>query len=130
MYKLEREGGNAMAALDPINSAYEKKIQSLTNSMKQFESLIGSELPKGMIALGMMLIIQNLRNLYQLNRENYIVMNQLRNEIVNLSQKSEGAQIDLELRLKETFGSLENGLNQINEEDAKKKDKGDNPFYA
>jgi hypothetical protein len=58
-------------------------------------------------------------------------MSQFRNEFVNVLQQEGQTDLkkqvkDLEQRFKMTFGSLEDKLKKINEEDAK----SDNPFYA
>jgi predicted ribosome quality control (RQC) complex YloA/Tae2 family protein len=121
-----------MAALDPINNAFDKKIQSLEATMNKLKSLVGTDPPKGMTSLAIMEIVENILDLYEIDREIYFIMSQLRNEFVNVFQQEGQIQNnleqqvkDLEQRFKNTFGSLENTLNKINE-----KDKGDNSFYG
>jgi predicted ribosome quality control (RQC) complex YloA/Tae2 family protein len=125
-----------MSTHDPINNAFEKKIQSLNNTKEKLTSLIGSEPPKGMTPLAMMLIVENIRQLYEIDQEIYITMERFRNEVVNLLQKNQ-TQVELKTevkdlgqRFKNTFGSLEDRLNKINSDDENKRNKGDNPYYG
>jgi hypothetical protein len=88
-----------MAALDPVNSAFERKIQLLNKSINQLQNLVGSDPPKGAMGVILLTINSHILDLYQVNREYYIIMNQLRNEIVNVSQKREVAQKDIKVHI-------------------------------
>jgi hypothetical protein len=108
-----------MSTHDPINIAFEKKIQSIDRTMEQLKSLIGSEPPKGTIPLAMMIIVDNIRSLYVIDQEICVVSDRFRNEIVNLLQESQPQNDlksevkDLEQRFKNTFSSLEDSIKSI-----------------
>jgi predicted ribosome quality control (RQC) complex YloA/Tae2 family protein len=117
---------------DDINYLFDKKLLALQDTIEKIAKLIGTEPPKIFFPFAMIMLIQNIRDLYGLNKMAFNVMLEVREELEYIKDKPniETEIENLKKRFDGTFGKLERRLNKINAKDDEEKEKGDNPFYG